>query len=71
MSNPGPGIAKDEQERVFERFHRTEVGRRANPAGTGLGLAISRAVARAFGGELALESRPEGPTTFWLKLPKA
>jgi signal transduction histidine kinase len=71
VTNPGPGVAPEEQALVFERFHRAPAGRAANPDGTGLGLAISRAIAEAQGGTLTLESRPEGPTTFTLTLPRA
>jgi signal transduction histidine kinase len=71
VTNPGPGLAPEEQALVFERFHRAPAGRAANPDGTGLGLAISRAIAEAQGGTLTLESRPEGPTTFTLTLPRA
>lgn len=71
VTNPGPGLAVEEQALVFERFHRAPAGRAANPDGTGLGLAISRAIAEAQGGTLTLESRPEGPTTFTLALPRA
>lgn len=71
VSNPGPGVPSEEQALVFERFHRAPAGRAANPDGTGLGLAISRAIAESQGGALTLESRPEGPTTFTLTLPRA
>jgi signal transduction histidine kinase len=71
VTNPGPGVPGEEQALVFERFHRAPAGRAANPDGTGLGLAISRAIAEAQGGSLTLESRPEGPTTFTLSLPRA
>lgn len=70
VSDPGPGIPEAEHERVFERFVRLDAARALNPEGSGLGLAISRAVARAHGGELTLESRP-GRTDFTLWLPKA
>jgi signal transduction histidine kinase len=71
VTNAGPGLPPEEQALVFERFHRAPAGRAANPDGTGLGLAISRAIAEAQGGTLTLESRPEGPTTFTLSLPRA
>ncbi|MNS53407.1 Sensor protein SrrB [compost metagenome] len=69
--NPGPGMPPEVQAHLFERFYRAPAGRAANPQGTGLGLAISRAIARAQGGDLTVESRLEGPTTFTLTLPTA
>jgi signal transduction histidine kinase len=49
----GPGIADDELELVFERFHRGRAGR-TGPPGSGLGLAIARELARAWGGDVVV-----------------
>lgn len=70
VSDPGPGIPRAEQERIFERFVRLEDARELSPEGSGLGLPISRAVARAHGGDLTLEAAPER-TAFTLWLPMA
>ncbi len=51
VSDEGPGIAPDERQRVFERFHRA--GRAsATGGGTGLGLAIARWAVRLHGGTI-------------------
>jgi len=67
----GPGIAEDERERVFERFHRTDSGRtRTTGAGAGLGLAIVRAIAEAHKGTVRVEDSQNGRgATFELVLP--
>ncbi len=70
VSDPGPEIPASEHERIFERFVRLEEARGASPEGSGLGLAIARAVARAHGGDVTLESQP-GQTAFTLWLPRA
>lgn len=63
VSDHGPGIPPELQDRIFERFVRAESVERAGTNGTGLGLAISRNLARAMGGDLVLESSsPEGST---------
>jgi signal transduction histidine kinase len=67
VSDDGPGIPADSQERVFERFFRL-AGERSS--GSGLGLAIAREWARRMSGDLTLESRP-GSTRFVLSLPLA
>ena len=55
----GPGVAVDEREIVFERFHRGRAGR-AGPPGSGLGLAIARELAREWGGEVTIANRDGG-----------
>jgi two-component system, OmpR family, sensor kinase len=64
----GPGIAKEEQQRVFERFARVDTSRSRSSGSTGLGLAIVSAVVSAHGGSVRLDSRP-GSTTFSVLLP--
>jgi signal transduction histidine kinase len=56
VEDDGRGIAKAEARLVFEAFYRDETSRRRAEKGTGLGLFIARRKARAFGGELTLES---------------
>ena len=63
----GPGVADDEREIVFERFHRGRAGR-AGPPGTGLGLAIARELARGWGGDVTLDNRPAGGAVAELRL---
>jgi two-component system, OmpR family, sensor kinase len=57
----GPGIAADERELVFARFHRGRAGRYA-ARGDGLGLPIARELAREWGGDVTLEDRAGGGT---------
>lgn len=53
VSDTGPGILKEDRERIFERFYRGSSGRRAG-AGTGLGLAIVVELVRRWGGRVSL-----------------
>ena len=55
VRDSGPGIALEEQERIFQPFIQAETGTKAG--GTGLGLAISREYARLMGGDIFLVSR--------------
>jgi signal transduction histidine kinase len=66
VADRGPGVPKDERERIFERFHR---GRSAGAQhGFGLGLAIGRELAERMNGTLVLAESPHG-ARFRLTLP--
>jgi signal transduction histidine kinase len=64
----GPGIAKEDQKLIFEKFGRVTGSGTARP-GTGLGLFIARSIAEAHGGGLEVQSVPEHGATFTLELP--
>ena len=66
----GPGLEPGEEESVFERFRRGSAGRRS-PGGTGLGLPIARELAREWGGEVTLSTRPAGGAKAIISLPAA
>jgi two-component system sensor histidine kinase BaeS len=66
----GPGIAKDEQERVFEPFYRSQEPRRF-PQGLGLGLTIARDLVEAHGGRLEISSQIGQGSAFQILLPIA
>ncbi len=68
VSDQGPGLDKDQQERIFTKFER--LGREGD-GGSGLGLYISRRLANAMQGELSVESKPGKGATFTLSLPSA
>ncbi len=65
----GVGIAAEDLSRVFERNFRGGAARRHRADGTGLGLSIGRALARAHGGEIVIESQLGHGTTVTLRLP--
>ncbi len=69
VSDSGPGIPPEEQERVFESFRQKSGQSQARYGGTGLGLAISRQLARLMGGSLELESTVGAGSRFRLRLP--
>jgi signal transduction histidine kinase len=69
VADNGAGIAENERERVFERFHRSNEPAFRSVPGTGLGLYISRQLAEGHGGRLVIESSTSDGTTFALALP--
>ncbi|HEX8694606.1 MAG TPA: GAF domain-containing protein [Longimicrobium sp.] len=71
VTDTGPGIAPERQSDIFEPFVQVDADLARARQGTGLGLAISRELARAMGGELAVESRVGEGSTFILTIPGA
>lgn len=70
VADNGVGIAADQRDRVFDRFHRTTDPAFHNVPGTGLGLYISRQLAEGHAGSLVIESsEPGAGTVFALALP--
>jgi signal transduction histidine kinase len=56
VADDGPGIPPEDQERVFERFARTDEGRSRDEGGSGLGLAIVRDVIERHGGTVDVDT---------------
>ena len=54
ITDIGPGIAKDELEKVFEPFYRLEKSRNKDTGGVGLGLSIARNIMRGHGGDVSI-----------------
>lgn len=69
VADRGPGIPADEQERIFDRFHRVSTGVVHDTQGCGLGLAIVRHVVAAHGGRIDVDSTPGRGACFRLTLP--
>jgi hypothetical protein len=65
----GIGIARDDQTRIFERFHRVQSVETAGIAGTGLGLPLALHVVEAHRGRIAVVSHPGRGSTFSVRIP--
>ncbi|MFC1467054.1 MAG: ATP-binding protein [Candidatus Brachytrichaceae bacterium NZ_4S206] len=68
VSDTGPGIPPEEQERIFTPFYRGQSSGRF-PQGMGLGLSIARELVVAHGGRLTVESTPGSGSHFTVWLP--
>jgi two-component system sensor histidine kinase SenX3 len=69
VKDQGIGIAVEDQERIFERFYRTDSARSRHVGGTGLGLAIVKHTALAHGGTVTVDSHEGSGSSFTLILP--
>lgn len=65
----GMGIARHEQEKIFEKFYRVGDPLVHSTRGSGLGLSLVRHIAHAHGGSVSVESTPGEGSTFTITLP--
>lgn len=69
ISNRGQTIPKEDRNKIFERFYRSDKAHSRKTDGTGLGLSLAREIALAHGGTLELLNSEETVTVFRLSLP--
>jgi two-component system OmpR family sensor kinase len=70
VEDNGPGIPPGQRDRIFDRFHRTDISRARTTGGSGLGLAIARALVLAHGGHIRAGESPEGGARLEFDLPR-
>jgi PAS domain S-box-containing protein len=69
ISDEGPGIAAEDQEKIFEKFGQVKSVDFAGAKGMGLGLAISKQIVEQHGGAIGVRSELGKGTTFWVTIP--
>ena len=67
----GPGIAPEEQEKIFEAYYRIPAEGEEQDAGTGLGLPLTQRLVEMHHGELTVQSEPGAGSTFTFTIPIA
>jgi two-component system sensor histidine kinase KdpD len=67
VTDEGSGFSAGAEERVFDKFYRSD--RQTARAGTGLGLAICRGIIELHGGRIRAENRPGGGAAIHFTLP--
>ena len=67
VKDRGPGVPRDQEERIFNKFHR--LGTNGRQGGVGLGLTICRGIITAHGGRIGVENREGGGASFGFTIP--
>ncbi|MEL7489943.1 MAG: ATP-binding protein [Pseudomonadota bacterium] len=70
IDDDGPGVAPEDRDNVFKPFVRLDEARGQNVSGVGLGLSVVRDVARSHGGEVKLDTAPQGGLRAVFRLPE-
>ncbi len=70
VQDPGIGIPRPSQERIFEPFFRAHADTAHDYGGMGVGLYISRMIVRLHGGEITFRSEPGAGSRFVVELPR-
>jgi signal transduction histidine kinase/DNA-binding response OmpR family regulator len=69
VADTGIGIAREDQERIFEEFVQVENELQTRVKGTGLGLPLSKRLVELLGGSIRVESEVGAGSTFHVRLP--
>lgn len=69
IADSGPGLAKEDEPYLFQRFFRGSIERELLNPGFGIGLAIAKGIIERHGGEIALRNRTGGGALFEIALP--
>ena len=66
----GIGIREEDQERIFDRFYRSDIVRGKNISGTGIGLSLLKSISKNFGIKLNVNSTYGEGSEFTMMIPK-
>jgi len=69
VSDNGPGIAEEDQSRIFERFYKADKSRNRAVGGSGLGLAIADKIVKMHRGKISVRSQLGEGAEFTVQLP--
>ncbi|KGE71793.1 sensor histidine kinase [Limosilactobacillus reuteri] len=70
VADQGQGIAKENRQKVFERFYREDESHSNKVAGSGIGLAIVKMIIEKYHGKITIRDNEPSGTNFTVYLPK-
>ena len=71
VSDNGPGIPKEDQSHIFDRFYRVDKARSRESGGTGLGLSIAQEILNQHKGRIEISSEYGKGTSVLITMPAA
>jgi signal transduction histidine kinase len=71
VDDQGPGVPREEREKVWEPYRRLERDAASAAGGSGIGLAVVRDLVELHGGRVGVADAPGGGARFWIELPRA
>ena len=69
VADTGPGLTREQADKVFERFYRTDRSRSRAHGGAGLGLSIAASIVAAHGGTISAAPGPDSGAVFTVRIP--
>lgn len=69
VKDNGPGISKDDQKQLFDKFYQVDSSLRRKHEGAGLGLAVSKGIVERLGGKIGLDSVLGAGSVFYFSVP--
>lgn len=71
VADTGPGVPREFQQKIFEKFGQVDAASGGQRKSTGLGLTFCKLAVEAHGGRIGVESDGKHGSTFWFTLPRA
>lgn len=69
IADKGPGISKENSDKIFNKFFQVDDGSKKDIPSTGLGLTFCKLVIEAHNGEIGIDSELEKGSKFWFNIP--
>lgn len=70
VSDTGIGVTREDADRIFSSFYRSDAAKRADTEGVGIGLSVAKSIIEKHGGKIGVTSDGDGKgSTFWFTLP--